>query len=668
MASQTIRFKLYSLLSLPIVALIALWTFVTGHVVGDFFTLREATTLYEQISEPATELVIRVQNERRFSAIVLSTATPRPGTLTDVRRRTDKAVTDFRLRATSQEAAAVTTPELAAAIDRVVTETEKLRSVRRDVDAGASDRLEAVQAFSRVVDAAYRLQDKLVTISEVELYRQAVGLQRIAHARDLISREDALVSGAIRTGTLAHDEYEAIEAFAPNRRLLLVEGTSTLDDELRAPFQTLLDSAVHRRLTGLEDEIVDTSRLPKDSGAWPSSVTAVGDELDRLVITQSGALNERADDAAGGIILRIVLAGGLGLAAIIGAVVLSARLGRGLAAELGGLRRAAVELAEVRLPRVVERLRAGESVDVEADAPAISTGGTTVEIVDVGRAFASVQRTAVESAVAEAKLRHGFNRVFRNLARRTQSLVHRQLSQLDAMQRKATRPETLDDLYRLDHLTTRMRRQAEGLVILSGATVGRSWRHPVSFVDVVRGAVAEVEEYRRIEVQPMPDVRLAGSATADVTHLLAELLENATVFSPPTTRVDVRGEAVGWGFAIEIEDRGLGLPAHEITEINERLSHPPRFDTVDGEQLGLFVVGHLAARHGIRVTLSRSPFGGTVAIVLIPQSMLAGPEAGPGAADSEAGPEEAGSPTAVPAENTPGTATRGEVTAAPVAE
>ncbi|MDP9864764.1 MULTISPECIES: sensor histidine kinase [Streptosporangium] len=626
MATRTIRFKLYALLSLPIVALIALWTFVTGYLVGDLFELRQATTLYDRVSAPAIALTTEMQNERKFSAAALSKSGSQPEELSEVRERTDKAVSEFRTRVTSLEATSIIGPELDASIKQVMGEVGRLRAIRRDVDGRVSSRLQAVQAFSRITDTIYRLQDKLVTVPEIGLYQQAIGLQRIAHARDLMSREDSLISSAVLAGALTHDEYEAIEVIAPNRWLLFSEGMAVLDGELRGPFEELLSSPRHGRITEFEKQIIETSRLPRDRGSWQAAAAEVGGEMDQLLITRAKLLNDRADDAAGGIIAKIIIAGGLGLAAILGAMILSARLGRGLAEELGSLRLAALDLAEARLPQVVERLRKGESVNVETEAPPIPTTGTTLEITDVGRAFSTVQRTAVEAAVGEARLRQGFNRVFRNLARRNQSLVQRQLVQLDSMQRKTTQPEALEDLYRLDHLTTRMRRQSEGLVILSGATAGRTWRTPVSLMDVVRAAVAEVEDYQRIVVPPLPEARLTGSATADVTHLLAELLENATVFSPPTTPVNVRGETVGRGYVLEIEDRGLGLQDMEREGINERLATPPEFDVADSEQLGLFVVSQLAARHGIKVTLSRSPFGGTTAVVLIPRTVLAEPE------------------------------------------
>ena len=227
----------------------------------------------------------------------------------------------------------------------------------------------------------------------------------------------------------------------------------------------------------------------------------------------------------------------------------------------------------------------------------------------------------------EAKLRRGLNDVFRSLARRSQSLLHRQLTLLDQMERRARDPEALDDLFRLDHLTTRMRRHAEGLVILAGAAPSRAWSSPVRMVDVMRGAIAEVEDYARVSVATRSQAALAGSAVADVIHLLAELVENATTLSPPYTSVRVSGDAVASGFVIEVEDRGLGMSPQRLGELNERLASPPEFNPSDSEQLGLFVVSQLAKRHGIRVTLKASPYGGTSAVVLIPAHLVVTEEA-----------------------------------------
>jgi len=233
-----------------------------------------------------------------------------------------------------------------------------------------------------------------------------------------------------------------------------------------------------------------------------------------------------------------------------------------------------------------------------------------------------VQESAVTAAVDQARLRKGVNRVFLNISMRNQSLLHRQLSMLDSMERRTSEPGALADLFRLDHLTTRMRRHAEGLIILSGSTPARGWRNPVPLVDVLRAAVAEVEDYVRVDVVSESHDLIAGNAVNDVTHLFAELIENATVFSPPNTRIEVRADRVGTGLAVEIEDRGLGLSEEELADINSRLARPAEFDLANSEQLGLFVVSRLATRHAITVTLRRSAYGGISAILLLPFGVI----------------------------------------------
>jgi hypothetical protein len=244
----------------------------------------------------------------------------------------------------------------------------------------------------------------------------------------------------------------------------------------------------------------------------------------------------------------------------------------------------------------------------------------------------------VEAAVGQAQLRKGVSNVFRSLARRNQSLLQRQLKMLDEMERGTHDPESLAQLFRLDQLTTRMRRQAEGLIILSGAAAGRGWRQPVPVVEVLRGAIGEIEDYVRVDMVTDSRDVVPGAAVADVTHLLAELIENAVLYSPPQTRVKVSASRVANGYVVEIEDRGLGIPAETLAVLNDRLAKPPEFDLADSDQLGLFVVSRLAARHGIKISLRGSAYGGTAAIVLMPHGLVvaeedaAGQDAGPAAA------------------------------------
>ena len=295
-------------------------------------------------------------------------------------------------------------------------------------------------------------------------------------------------------------------------------------------------------------------------------------------------------------------------------------MGRRLMRRLNGLRQAALELAHDRLPKVLARLRDGETVDVDAEAPPVGDG--VDEIDQVRQAFNTVHRAAVAAAVDETNLRRGINQVFRNLARRSQLLLHRQLGLLDGMERRAEEPDQLEDLFRIDHLTTRMRRHAEGLIVLAGDSPGRGWRQPVTFIDVLRAAVAEVEDYTRVRVEVRTKAALTGPAVADVVHLLAELIENAAVYSPPSTVVRVQGELVGRGFCVEVEDRGLGMSPEQLEDINNRLADVPAFDLSGSDRLGLFVAGRLAHRHGISVALRSSVYGGTTAVVIIPTSLV----------------------------------------------
>ncbi|MCI0687874.1 MAG: ATP-binding protein, partial [Sporichthyaceae bacterium] len=329
----------------------------------------------------------------------------------------------------------------------------------------------------------------------------------------------------------------------------------------------------------------------------------------------------RATPEATGIIVRLALAGGLGLIAVIASIIVSITTARRLVGQLERMRKAALDLAFHRLPRVVDRLQHGERVDIEAEAPPLDFGDD--EVGQVGRAFTTVQQTAVRVAVEQAELRRSVRDVFLSLARRSQALLHRQLGLLDAMERRSTDAEELAELFRVDHLATRMRRNAENLIVLSGATAGRAWRKPVPLVDVLRGALAEVEDYTRVTVAPVGPASLVGRGVGDVIHLLAELIENAVTFSPPQTVVRVGGSVVGNGFAIEIEDRGLGMGPDELAAANKQLNTPGEFKMSSTARLGLYVVARLAERHGIKVKLSGSAYGGTTAIVLLPGTLIA---------------------------------------------
>jgi signal transduction histidine kinase len=323
-------------------------------------------------------------------------------------------------------------------------------------------------------------------------------------------------------------------------------------------------------------------------------------------------------------VIELMILVGAGLLIVLICVILMGRFSARLSRDIAGLAAGARRTADEQLPQLLERLRSGDTVppaSVPGAAPS-RPRPKNAEIAQALAAVASLEQAALGAAAGEAGLRDGLRQVFVSLARRNQSLLQRQLRLIDALEQKASDSAALADLFALDHLTTRMRRHAESLAILSGAAPGRSWTAPVPVIDVIRAAMAEVEDYRRVTVLTTSEDAVSAPAVADMIHLLAELIENATMFSPSGTRVEVRADRVANGFAVEIDDRGLGIEPAQLAEINQQLAQPPDFDLANADRLGLFVGAKLAARHGVRVSLRQSPYGGTTAIVLMPNSIV----------------------------------------------
>src|SRR5580700_4247795 len=339
-----------------------------------------------------------------------------------------------------------------------------------------------------------------------------------------------------------------------------------------------------------------------------------------LAVALRTALAGRTVARSHAILISYGLLGLAGLVVIAVAVAATGSFGRRLSRDLAALAAAAEQLAG-QPPAT----RPGRGPDPRADAASLAAAAATTEVAAAAAAIASLRQQAAAATASESGLRDGLRQVFVSLAKRNQSLLQRQLRLIDTLEQKAADPAALADLFALDHLTTRMRRHAESLAILSGAAPGRSWREPVAAIDVIRAAIAEVEDYRRVSVLTAAEDAVVGPAVADMIHLLAELIENATLYSPSGTQVEIRAGRVANGFAVEIDDRGLGIEPDQLRESNQQLASPPDFDLADADRLGLFVGGKLAARHGVRVSLRTSPYGGTTAIVLMPNGIVVPP-------------------------------------------
>ncbi len=305
---------------------------------------------------------------------------------------------------------------------------------------------------------------------------------------------------------------------------------------------------------------------------------------------------------------------------LVGAFVVA----RSMIRSLRRLQDTAQEVAQKRLPDLVKQLSESDPQDVDTSVAEIGIN-TRDEIGRVARAFDDVHREAVRLAAEQALLRGNVNAMFTNLSRRSQGLIQRQLSLISELESREADPDQLSNLFKLDHLATRMRRNGENLLVLAGEEPGRRWTRPVPLVDVLRAAASEVEQYERIELTSVPPTEVAGRVVNDLVHLLAELLENATSFSSPQTKVRVTGHALPDGrVLIEIHDTGIGLSPEDLADINERLANPPTVDVSVSRRMGLFVVGRLSLRHGIRIQLRPSDSGGTTALVMLPVDLTQG--------------------------------------------
>ncbi|MET9059028.1 sensor histidine kinase [Streptomyces antibioticus] len=625
---RTVRAKIICLLMVPVVSLLALWAYATVSTAQDISRLRQSQRVDAEVRTPVTAAVTALQSERAAAVrYATAPAAGRDGDLKALAERTDAAVAALRLGEHGTVAdGRELPPGVGQRLEAFVSGAEELRTLRTAVLDGRADWEETYARYTGTISAAFSVGGALSGIQDAGLGSDARVLLEFARAGEALAQEDAVLDSARPAGRLDGERLRRFTGAVDTRRALTASAAADLRGPERAARQRLSESSAFATLTATEDKVL----AARGSGAravaaapaatWGPAHTRVQNGMRTIEAAAGREAADRADPFTRGLLTPAGAAVLFGLAAVAATLVISVRIGRALVVELVSLRNGALDIARRKLPEAMRRLRAGDEVDIHAEAPPGPPAED--ETGQVAEALTTVHRAALHAAVERAELAHGISGVFVNLARRSQILVHRQLSLLDSMERRSDDPNELSDLFRLDHLTTRMRRHAESLIILSGAAPGRAWRTPVSLTDVVRAAVSEVEDYARVEVRQLAETAVVGTAVADLTHLLAELVENAAQFSPPHTRVRVTGEPVGNGYAVEVEDRGLGMGKDTLAEANRRIDRSEALDLFDSDRLGLFVVSRLAARHGVKVHLRTSPYGGTTAVVLLPTALL----------------------------------------------
>ena len=371
----------------------------------------------------------------------------------------------------------------------------------------------------------------------------------------------------------------------------------------------------------LNKDIIDPATWDRDMSTTIRDTRTVANQLTAAITSRASALRSQATT-------ELLVTSLVTLLLLLLVLLVSTTVARSLIRPLRKLRTDALDVAGHRLPEMVRRLSQSEGTDEGVEIEPIGVTSTD-EIGEVARAFDQVHREAVRLAADEAMLRGNLNAMFINLSRRSQSLIERQLSLIDSLEQSEQDSGRLSSLFRLDHLATRMRRNSENLLVLAGHEVTRRWSQPVPLVDVLRAAISEIEQYERVVLNVQPGIVVVGQAVNDAVHLVAEIVENATTFSPEDTQVYVSGQPLSsGGVLLDITDNGVGISDQEMSHANWRLDNPPVVDVAVSRRMGLFVVGRLAARHGVRVRLRHAQAGGLTALIWLPDTVAA-PEVAP---------------------------------------
>jgi signal transduction histidine kinase len=558
-------------------------------------------------------------------------AAPQMAVLAKDRRATD------RLAARVRSGAATIGPSYPAVARQeargAITSLDGLPALRGVAASTRIPSLAVIQEYAATISQLLALEGEIATGSnDAALADTARVVGLISASKEQVSQEQALLTSALTPDLVGANQFQpgqlaAINAAQAEQQADLAQFSLTATSSQRHLYDSDLSSAQADRAQAQVQQAITLAQGGGSSAENPAftnaasgsaylvaSLHAVEQGLMNSVIAQSGSLRGAAIAAAliGAFAVILVLAL---------AVLFTLALGRSMTRPLHQLRTGALEVAGERLPETV-RLMSGGGSDAPLEVAPIEVDSTD-EIGEVARAFDQVHREAVRLAANEAALRGNINAMFVNLSRRSQTLVERQIRLIDDLEQGEQDSERLSNLFQMDHLATRMRRNSENLLVLAGHELSKRWSEPVALVNVLRAAVSEIEHYERVVPDIQPGISVRGQAVNDVVHLLSELAENATTFSPADTVVHVSGYSLNsGGVLLDITDQGVGMGAEEIAHANWRLDNPPVVDVAVSRRMGLFVVARLAARHGIHVRLRPASKGGLTALVWLPDEVV----------------------------------------------
>lgn len=617
-----IRGKVLAALSVPVLVLFALAGTISMQSVGDVRVARTVNELLGSLGQ-ARALSVALQAERDATmAFVLSDATTGP----ELRVQVDesRAEVNRAIGAAQQAATAIDLDSLDPVVERAVTGLEDqlgaLESLRSVVDAGGVTMRNVFSGYSAVVERVTAFPS--VVANALDDRRLATIINAQTQTMQLVEdyRQEQVLGRAVLDGARSNADVQELLRTIPATNVQQESTTLTVaqlelgDEVLVPPVRVGLQSYGNIRSIPLGGESTFLTFITSEQ--WYELAGEQAGEYAQLLRQLGDAAQDRADAVEGAAVRTAVLTISLTVLAVVVSIATALTIARQIVEPLRRLTAAAGQVRD-ELPRLVEQ------VSVPGQGPDLALARIPVDSRDeVGRlaeAFNEVNATTIQVAQEQAALRGSIAEMFVNVARRDQVLLNRQLSFIDALERSEEDPATLADLFRLDHLATRMRRNAESLLVLAGIDTGRRLREPIPVSDVIRTASSEIEHYERIHLDLPVDPLMLGHVALPAAHLLAELLENATVFSDPGTPVQVSTGIDETHVVVTVLDQGLGMTAAELAEANAKIRTTSASDVVGAQRLGLFVVGRIAGRLGAEVELGLGPDGtGTLASLRIP--------------------------------------------------
>lgn len=625
-----IRTKLATIVAIPSIAFVALAAVQVGASVGQATVLSDFAAQVA-IGEQITMLVHELQQERdrtvgelaerqvapnRYDAISGSAA------LRGHYDAVDRSIVEFRTAAAglAQRDAAWRAP-----YTRAIETVDQLPALRTAVANGSADLTKVFDGYGRAIEALVALLAEPGPRAEQSELADAVSRYvQLARIKEVSSQIRARIYLAARAGRFTANTLAELGDLRSQQYSAVAEYRTIATLEQVQRYQAMTEDPRFRAAQALEEEAVGGAgsrpAVPNAMDWWALSQDrhqllrtleqeVLGDAIDQVEGKRSAQLRRTLLVV---VVVLVVLCAAAGASLIVG---------RSIVRSLRALRNQALQVAQSDLPEALERLR-----NVPAEIPEITVPPAAVQSMDevgeVAEAFVAVHRSAISVAREQAAMRRNVNAMFINLARRSQVLVERQLEILDELKREASSHQQMEKLLKVDRLAARLRRNDENLLVLAGSEATRRWVRPVGLPAIMLAAIAEIEQYSRVQYEAPEQPHVVGHAVGDLVHLLAELLENAIAFSPPytTVRMTARVEP-GSGVIIEVADEGLGVTEETLAELNAVLANPPAADVATAERMGLVVVSHLAARHGIRVRLHTASRG-VIAVVEVPKSLI----------------------------------------------